>query len=313
MDDLAEVLRRWQARGESYALATIVEVSGSTPHGIGPALAVNAAGRVAGSVSGGCVDAEVYELCREVLRTGAPAHRCFTADDADPFAPSLTCGGTIEVEVRRVVSADDIAERMADDVADRRPRLLIFGATHFADALAAAGAFLGYRVTVCDARPVFATRERTPDADEVVVDWPHHYLAATEVDSSTAICVLTHDAKFDVPALIAALRSPAGYVGALGSRRTCAERIQRLRDAGLDDAELSRLRSPIGLDLGGTSPKQVALSICAEIVAVAHGGTGRPLRETTGSMHRQTAASPPEPATHRPQVCVAPHSSQVAR
>jgi xanthine dehydrogenase accessory factor len=313
MDDLAEVLRRWQARGEPYALATIVEVTGSTPHGVGPALAVNAAGRAVGSVSGGCVDAEVYELCREVLRTGEPAHRCFSANAADPFAPSLSCGGTIEVEISRIAAADEVAEPLAQDAADRRPRLLIFGATHFADALAAAGAFLGYRVTVCDARPVFATRERIPDADEVIVDWPHHYLAATEVDGSTAICVLTHDPKFDVPALIAALRSPAGYVGALGSRRTCAERIQRLRDAGLDDARLSRLRSPIGLDLGGTSPKQVALSICAEIVAVAHGGTGRPLRETAGPMHRQTPTPETEAATHRPHVCATPHSSEVAR
>lgn len=304
MHDLVETLRCWQARGEPYALATIVSATGSTPRATGPAFAVDAEGAAAGSVSGGCVDAEVYELCREVLRTGRPVRRLFDADPADPFAPSLICGGTIEVAMRRVSPDEEPFDLPGDDGTDERPRMLIFGAVQFADALAAAGSFLGYRVTVCDARPVFATRERIPDADEVVVDWPHRYLAATEVDSTTAICVLTHDPKFDVPVLLEALRSPAGFVGALGSRRTCAEREQRLREAGLGDAELSRLRSPIGLDLGGSSPCQVALSICAEIVAVAHGGTGMPLRDTIGPMHRRTPTRPDE-ATQRPYLASA--------
>jgi xanthine dehydrogenase accessory factor len=292
MHDLAETLRRWQARGEPYALATIVAATGSAPRGAGPALAVDAAGAAAGSVSGGCIDAEVYELCQEVLRTGESLHRRFDADPADSFAPSLSCGGTIEVAIRRVEPGADAAGLPEDGGPDERPRMLIFGAVQFADALAAMGRLLGYRVTVCDARPVFATSARIPDADEVIVEWPHRYLASTRVDGGTAICVLTHDPKFDVPVLFEALRSPAGYVGALGSRRTCADRVRRLRDAGLGDAELSRLRSPIGLDLGGTSPQQVALSICAEIVASAHGGTGRPLRDTTGPMHRRAAAQP---------------------
>lgn len=288
MHDLAETLRCWQARGEPYALATIVATTGSAPRGAGPALAVDTAGSAAGSVSGGCIDAEVYELCQKVLRTGVPVHRGFDADPADSFAPSLSCGGTIEVAIRRVDPGDKVAD-LPDDTPDERPRMLIFGAVQFVDALAAMGRLLGYRVTVCDARPVFATPERIPDADEVVVEWPHRYLASTRVDGATAICVLTHDPKFDVPVLLEALRSPAGYVGALGSRRTCADRVQRLRDAGLSDAGLSRLRSPIGLDLGGTSPRQVALSICAEIVASANGGTGRPLRDLTGPMHRRAA------------------------
>ena len=137
-----------------------------------------------------------------------------------------------------------------------RPRMLVFGAIDFAAALAQQGSFLGYRVTVCDARPVFATRARFPTADEVVVDWPHRYLAAEAeagaIDQSTVICVLTHDPKFDVPVLEVALRLPhVGYVGAMGSRRTHDDRMDRLRAAGLTDAELSRLSSPIGLDLGG--------------------------------------------------------------
>ena len=135
------------------------------------------------------------------------------------------------------------------------PRMLVFGAIDFAAAVARAGKFLGYRVTVCDARPIFATNARFPDADEVIVDWPHRYLAQTPIDSRTVICVLTHDPKFDVPVLEVALRTPAGYIGAMGSRRTHDDRLARLREAGLTEDELARLRSPIGLDLGAQDPR----------------------------------------------------------
>ncbi|GAA1581923.1 XdhC family protein [Actinomadura kijaniata] len=165
------------------------------------------------------------------------------------------------------------------------PRLLVFGAIDFAAAVARVGKFLGYHVTVCDARPVFATPKRFPDADEVVVKWPHKYLADTEIDGRTAICVLTHDPKFDVPVLEIALRTPAGYVGAMGSRRTHDDRKRRLREAGLTDAELSRLRSPIGLDLGARTPEETAVSIAAELVQLRWGGSGRPLTDTTGRIH----------------------------
>jgi xanthine dehydrogenase accessory factor len=149
-------------------------------------------------------------------------------------------------------------------------------------------------VTLCDARPVFAARDRFPEADEVVVDWPHRFLVTADLDRSTAVCVLTHDPKFDVPALVAALRSPAGYVGAIGSRRTCADRAERLRAAGLTEQEMARLRSPVGLDLGGTTPEEVALSIGAEIVALRHGGSGRPLLDTSGPIHRSAEPRPAE-------------------
>lgn len=165
------------------------------------------------------------------------------------------------------------------------PRMLVFGAIDFAAAVAGIGGFLGYRVTVCDARPVFATPKRFPDAVEVVVDWPHRYLRRTGVDERTVICVLTHDPKFDVPVLEAALRSPAAYVGVMGSRRTHRERLALLRDAGLDDGELSRLRSPIGLDLGARTPQEVAVSVAAEIVALRWGGSCLPLSGTTGAVH----------------------------
>ncbi len=171
-----------------------------------------------------------------------------------------------------------------------RPRMLVFGAIDFAAALAQQGSFLGYRVTVCDARALFATRARFPMADHVVVDWPHRYLAAeaeaNAVDASTVICVLTHDPKFDVPVLEVALRLPhVGYVGAMGSRRTHEDRVSRLRAAGLTDAELSRLSSPIGLDLGARTPEETAVSIAADIIARRWGGGGRPLAETAGRIH----------------------------
>jgi xanthine dehydrogenase accessory factor len=174
-----------------------------------------------------------------------------------------------------------------------RPRMLVFGAIDFAAALAQQGSFLGYRVTVCDARPVFATRARFPTADEVVVDWPHRYLAAQAeagaINESTVICVLTHDPKFDVPVLELALRLPqVGYVGAMGSRRTHDDRIERLRAAGLTDAELNQLSSPIGLDLGARTPEETAVSIAADIIARRWGGGGRPLAEIAGRIHHET-------------------------
>jgi xanthine dehydrogenase accessory factor len=155
-----------------------------------------------------------------------------------------------------------------------RPRMLVFGAIDFAAAVASVGRFLGYHVTVCDARARFATSARFPDADEVVVEWPHRYLARTEVDARTVICVLTHDPKFDVPVLQEALRTDATYVGVMGSRRTHDDRLARLREAGVDAGALDRLRSPIGLDLGARTPQETAVSIAAEILLERHGGSG---------------------------------------
>ncbi|GGK47680.1 xanthine dehydrogenase accessory factor [Planomonospora parontospora subsp. parontospora] len=165
------------------------------------------------------------------------------------------------------------------------PRMLVFGAIDFAAAVARIGKFLGYHVVVCDARPVFATAKRFPEADEVVVRWPHDYLTSAAVDGRTVICVLTHDPRFDVPLLEVALRTPAGYVGAMGSRRTHADRLERLRAAGLTEAELARLRSPIGLDLGARTPEETAVSIAAELIQLRWGGTGRPLTGGSGRIH----------------------------
>src|SRR5204863_4546626 len=182
-------------------------------------------------------------------------------------------------------------ERRLDDITvfvssyAPRPRMIVFGAIDFAASVARLGAFLGYRVTVCDARPTFATAKRFPDADEVVVQWPHQYLAATPVDAHTVLCVLTHDPKFDVPLLEVALRLPVAYVGAMGSRRTHEERLARLEEAGLSKEEIARLSSPIGLDLGARTPEETAVSIAAEIIAGRWGGTGERLAGTDGPIH----------------------------
>ena len=178
-----------------------------------------------------------------------------------------------------------------------RPRMLVFGAIDFAAALARLAAFLGYRVTVCDARAVFATMARFPDADEVIVAWPHHYLseqlAKGLVDARTVICVLTHDPKFDVPLLEVALRGQrVAYIGAMGSRRTHKNRMARLREAGLDDDELSRLHSPIGLDLGSRTPEETAVSITAEIIAQQWGGSGEPLGILADRIHHDELPEP---------------------
>jgi xanthine dehydrogenase accessory factor len=182
-------------------------------------------------------------------------------------------------------------ERRGDDVAvfvssyAPRPRMIVFGAIDFAAAVARVGSFLGYRVTVCDARETFATAKRFPDADEVIVEWPHRYLARTDVDERTVLCVLTHDPKFDVPLLEIALRAPVAYIGAMGSRRTNDDRLKRLRELGIGEDELARLHAPIGLDVGARTPEETAVSIAAEIIAARWGGTGTQLRRTEGPIH----------------------------
>ncbi|WP_377267993.1 XdhC family protein [Peterkaempfera sp. SMS 1(5)a] len=372
MRRILEQAAAWRSAGRRFALATVVRTWSSAPRPPGAAMLVSEDGRVAGSVSGGCVEAAVFDLAQQVLATGLPARESYGVGDDDAFGVGLSCGGTIEVLVRPVDPDEPWAQLAAAAAADRPvalvttldgdclpgralavtsdallggglgsagldraaaraargmlsrgatgilrlggdgapvaagdgrcaagecevfvqslatpPRLLVYGAVEFARALTGVGAFLGYRVTLCDARPVFATAERFPEAHEVVVDWPHRHLEklAAEIDGTTAICALTHDAKFDVPLLAAALRSRAGYVGAMGSRRTHEERMARLREAGLSRAELARLRSPIGLDLRAHGPEETAVSIAAELVAARRGGSGVPLAALDGPVH----------------------------
>ncbi|MFJ8806088.1 XdhC family protein [Streptomyces sp. NPDC102490] len=378
MLDIAEELHRWVEQGRDFAVATVVAVGGSAPRPPGAALAVDADGTVAGSVSGGCVEGAVYELCRQALQDGETVVERFGYSDEDAFAVGLTCGGVIDILVTPVRRGDPVRPALAAALAaaargetaavarvvsgpaeltgralvvradgtrtggfgghpelDRTaaaeagaflhagrtgtleigeqgsrcgapltlliessvpaPRMIVFGAIDFASALVRVGKFLGYRVTVCDARPVFATEARFPDADEIVAEWPHEYLRRTEVDARTVLCVLTHDAKFDIPLLRLALRLPVAYVGAMGSRRTHLDREARLREAGVSDLELSRLRSPIGLDLGARTPEETALSIAAEIVATRHGGTGTALTGAHTPIHHDEPSAPSAP------------------
>jgi xanthine dehydrogenase accessory factor len=252
-------------RGEPVAVATIV----SGPGTVGARRVVWADGRSSGSLGSQRLNAAVDDDARGLLAQGVTGIRRYGAGGE-------RLGGELSVFVNSFAPP---------------PRMLVFGAIDFAAAVARVGKFLGYRVTVCDARPIFATRVRFPDADEVIVDWPHRFLAGAGVDQRTVICVLTHDPKFDVPVLEVALRTPAGYIGAMGSRRTHEDRLARLREAGLTEAELSRLRSPIGLDLGARTPEETAVSIAAELIQLRWGGSGRPLAETEGRIHQQATVS----------------------
>jgi xanthine dehydrogenase accessory factor len=209
--------------------------------------------------------------------------------------------GLLEQGRTRALMFGPNGERRMDDVCvfvesySPAPRMIVFGAIDFAAAVARIGKFLGYYVVVCDARPIFATKKRFPDADEIVVMWPHKYLQTIEVNERTALCVLTHDPKFDVPLLELALRTNAGYIGAMGSRKTHNDRLERLREIGLSEAEISRLRSPIGLDLGARTPEETAVSIAAEIIADLWGGTKQSLRNVgERPIHLESLASESE-------------------
>ncbi|SBT88879.1 xanthine dehydrogenase accessory factor [Streptomyces sp. DI166] len=376
MLDIAEELHRWVEQGRDFAVATVVAVGGSAPRQPGAALAVDTDGTAIGSVSGGCVEGAVYELCQQALADGETVLERFGYSDEDAFAVGLTCGGIIDIlitpvratdparpvitaaleaaasgrpaalarivsgptellgramligpeptgyvggfgahpELDRTVAAEagaflDAGRTGTLEIGEQGsrcgapltvlvessvppPRMIVFGAIDFASALVRIGKFLGYHVTVCDARPVFATKSRFPEADEIVVDWPHRYLERTEVDARTVLCVLTHDAKFDVPLLKLALRLPVAYVGAMGSRRTHLDRNKRLREVGVTDLELARLRSPIGLDLGARTPEETALSIASEIVANRRGGTGVSLTGAHTPIHHEPAPAP---------------------
>ncbi|MEV8016058.1 XdhC/CoxI family protein [Streptomyces sp. NPDC086554] len=368
MLDIAADLDRWVREGRAFAVATVVAVGGSAPRPPGAAMAVDSEGTAIGSVSGGCVEGAVYDLCVQALEDGTAVRERFGYSDEDAFAVGLTCGGVIEVlvtpvaadvparavfaaalsaaarggtaaiarvaqgpaellgrallvradgsyesglaghpdldrtvagETRAMLEAGRTGEFVVSADGSRcgepltlfvessvpPPRMIVFGAVDFAAALVRTGKFLGYEVTVCDARPVFATRARFPEADEVVVDWPHRYLRRTRTDARTVLCVLTHDAKFDIPLLEAALRMPVAFVGAMGSRRTHEDRNRRLREVGVTEGELARLRSPIGLDIGARTPEETALSIAAEIVASRRGGTGMPLTGSGTPIH----------------------------
>jgi xanthine dehydrogenase accessory factor len=326
MRDILPILERWTNAGQAVAVGSVIERIGSAPRDPGAALAVSAAGEVAGSVTGGCVEPAVIREATEVLN-GSRGRICrYGLTDDDGFDVGLSCGGTIAIAVypldpalvaplgtaveadtpvaltvrladerfgeQRLVSGEGALSGDAVESAARallelgesgvvetgegelvfvesyapRPNLYVFGASDHVAAVVTAAKFLGYRVTVCDPRTTFMTRERFPDADELVIEWPDRFLEHAPVDARTAICMMTHDLKFDVPALKRALATNAGYIGAIGSEKTRTERDARLRDEGVGDADLARLHAPIGIQIGARTPEEVAITIAAQLI-----------------------------------------------
>jgi xanthine dehydrogenase accessory factor len=275
----------------------------------------SSSGKMAGSVSNGCIEGDVFEAAQEVLASGRPRLVEYGVADDVAFEVGLACGGHIEVMIQ---PAGEIHDRALDLLAAERPFVLrtdlqsgaselleqapdfelarrdgetfwepfgrpadmvIIGAIHIAIPLHRMAKLMGYRVTIVDARGQFATPERFPEADRILVQWPDEALAGLTVDRSSAVVILTHDPKFDMPALRSVLRTDAGYVGAIGSRKTNQNRFDALREEGFDDAQLDRVHGPIGLDLGARGAEETALGIMAEVTAVRYGGSVLPMRE----------------------------------
>jgi xanthine dehydrogenase accessory factor len=323
----------WLAQGRGVAIATVLQTWGSAPQPVGSQLLIDADGNFLGSVSGGCVEAEVVAQASDVIATGAPKELEFGVEDAAAWKVGLACGGSIRVFVEPLAgdSPDGVLHRLLRDVEARRavalitnlatgarslahstghlgqdlapalheafrsdksmklagtdgelfinvfnptPRLIVVGAVHIAQQLVPMARALGHEVIILDPRSAFATEERFGDTP-IVREWPDEALPKIGLDSRTALIALTHDAKIDDPALIAALASDAFYVGALGSRKTHAKRVERLRHAGVPDLDIERIRAPIGLDLGAQGAAEIALSIVAEITAVQRGKGAR--------------------------------------
>jgi xanthine dehydrogenase accessory factor len=319
MREVLSELDEWTRSGEDIALATVVETWGSSPRPLGSKMVVTRSGKMAGSVSNGCIEGAVFEEAQKVLKSGKPTVAAFGVADEVAFDVGLACGGHIEVFVqpltpvhKRLIamlqgdeaatlrtnletgdaeltsgtSGREVARRDGDVFVEpfRRPaHLVIIGAIHIAIPLHRLAKLMGYRVTVIDARAKFASKVRFPEADELIVGWPDEAMSRLTIDSSTYVVILTHDPKFDLPALRSVLGKDAGYVGAIGSRKTNQNRFDALRAEGFTEAQLSRVHGPIGLDLGSRGAEETALGILAEITAVRFGGSGSSMREVRAS------------------------------
>ena len=320
MREVLGELNEWIGGREDVALATVIETWGSSPRPLGSKMLVTRSGKMAGSVSNGCIEGAVFEEAQKVLKSGKPKIAAFGVTDDVAFEVGLACGGHIEVFVQplgapqrqivgmlnrgepatlktNLVTGDaevimgtppgsELARREGDVFIEpfRRPaHLVIVGAIHIAIPLHRLARLMGYRVTVIDARAKFATRERFPEADELVVGWPDEAMAKIPVDNSTYVVILTHDPKFDLPALRSVLKKPAGYIGAIGSRKTNQNRFDALRQEGFTEAELARVHGPIGLDLGSRGAEETALGILAEVTAARFGGSGAAMKAVRAS------------------------------
>jgi xanthine dehydrogenase accessory factor len=341
-------IQRWRARGERFALATVIATRRSAPRPVGAKFAVSESGEMAGSVSGGCVESDVYGHACEVLEGAPPQMLSYGISDDLAFSVGLPCGGEIDVFVES--TPDELVERLLkiieteerailftvvegeplgaellvpeageafgegpeelpgrvdeilrqgrstllelDDgrkvfaeVYGPAPRLLVIGAVDTAEALCAAAKQLGWRTIVADARGKFATKDRIPSADELLVAWPQEAIEQVGPDYQTAVVVLTHDDKFDVPALQGALATEAFYIGALGSRRNQERRRERLLEAGVEEQQFERISGPTGLDIGADSPAETAISILGEILATRARREGGFLRNSKARIH----------------------------
>ena len=299
--------------GGPIVVATVVGIDGSSPRTLGTSMAWDGEA-VIGSIAGGCVEGATVEVAERVLDDGRTRTVEFGVSDETAFSVGLSCGGLLRIhlallrpdaaadaatiaELRRAASGQSAqlsltAEGYRTELCDalyldtRTPpaRMIIVGAMEFSTALSHAAQVLGYHVTVSDPRALFTTAERFPGA-ELAIQWPPEYLARTEIDERTVICLLSHDDRYDADALVVALRSPAGYVGAMGSRRTHTRRMEALRERGVEPELLARLHSPIGLDLGGSTPEETAISILAEVIAERTSASRRPLNTLDGAIH----------------------------
>jgi xanthine dehydrogenase accessory factor len=308
-------------------VATVVATRSSAPRPVGSKLIVRADGSLEGSVSNGCVESDVILAAQEVMETGVPSLVTYGITDEMAFGVGLPCGGEIDVFVEplgdregdvalTVIAGDGVGEKLHDpeleqaarrrgrshviqigersvfaDVAAEPLRLFVYGAVDTAEALCANAKLLGWRTIVADARPRFATPERIPSADELLVLWPEEALAAVGPDASTAIVVLTHDDKFDLPLMHGALATDAFYLGWLGSRRNQQRRRGLLLEEGVAEDDLERISGPSGLDLGADSPSETAVSIVAEILAVRAQRSGGRLREAATRIHGEAVGA----------------------
>ena len=323
MRELAESIQRWRSRGDRIALATVVATRRSAPRPVGAKLAISERGELQGSVSGGCVESDVAVQAAEVIAEGTPRLLTYGITDDMAWNVGLPCGGEIDVFVerfegelpesdepavsvivlegerageRRLLGPDAVepgpsrvlevdGESVFAEMLGPPPRVVVIGAIDTAEELCRAAKSLGWHTVVTDPRPALTTRERLPSPDELLVAWPDEALEQLAPDRDTAVVVLTHEERLDVPALTSALEAEAFYVGAIGSRRTQAKRRERLLDAGVAEEQLERLCGPAGLDLGAQTPAEMAVSILGEILAVRAGRSGGRLREGSGRIH----------------------------
>jgi xanthine dehydrogenase accessory factor len=322
MESVLSQAGRWRELGRRVALATVVATRRSAPRPVGSKLVVSETGQLAGSVSGGCVENDVVLAAQDVLEGGPPRLLTYGITDEMAFGVGLPCGGEIDVFVEEltdaerpdvtltVVAGEGVGERLDDpelleaarrrgrshvlelgdrtvlaDVSAPPPRLFVYGAVDTAEALCRAAKLLGWRTVVADARASFATPERIPSADELLLLWPEEALAQVQPDVGTAVVVLTHDDKFDLPLIRGALAGDAFYVGWIGSRRNQERRRGLLREEGVTDEELDRIAGPSGLDIGADTPAETALSMLAEIIAVRANRAGGRLKDAETRIH----------------------------